>query len=63
MREHLLCKQGVKGSNPFSSTTLFISKKPPDDESEGKSVAKKVVELKGFEPLTPCLSGGGRRRM
>ena len=25
MGEHLLCKQGVKGSNPFISTTWLIA--------------------------------------
>jgi hypothetical protein len=28
LEEHLLCKQGVRGSSPLSSTTIYLRKLP-----------------------------------
>ncbi len=35
--EHLLCKQGVIGSNPFISTTPADGKKPEQERAVGKT--------------------------
>ena len=61
--EHLLCKQGVTGSIPVSSTNLFeILPKGGHPQQRGwhaqpywSKQTGKLVDVTGIEPVTPCL--------
>ena len=43
--EHLLCKQGVIGSNPFASTNLFGSRSDGIDEGVTEKLANSAYGL------------------
>ena len=65
--EHLPCKQGVMGSNPIISTRLLSLKRKVTKETSYinvfvpyfafETLCVSLVEMMGFEPMTPCLQG------